>query len=342
MHPLYKVCLRTRCVDAFFNFSLQELAIKMSQENQQTNRNEQKSSSYLDQDSDLMSEDEEDAPYKNTKSKTAVRNSAAAKQGKKESTPEESSNSNETAGLPKSGSSGSTSKNCTKYSCFCKYLSVVIPVVIGLISFLCYSSTQVDRSVDNSELVNVFFKQHEHQLSKPAQSVIRSAFEKSTKTSDPVVLLLISSMSQHEKLKNISTEIGILFAEVFRGELFEHSLTKEDTGLNVESLYSDTFKMHDSGRNVLLLHDLQNYSLENIMTFHQYVDGEDSRIKSTFTIMTLTSPDDSLFNFNGTADFKDFQETSTSVLSSLWKNYRGDFHCLINRIAKYPIVFSNN
>src|SRR5699024_1503403 len=92
---------------------------------------------------------------------------------------------------------------------------------------------------------------------------------------------------------------------------------------------------------VLLLEDLQHLSPDVAMTFHQFMDGENSRIKSTFVILTLTYPQNITVETN--VSLKKLSNISAQELERLWKDSysKDNLDCLINRIATNTVVLVN-
>lgn len=174
-------------------------------------------------------------------------------------------------------------------------------------------------------------------------TIMKNAFKNALddKEKAPVIVLLMATPEQNDLVRNISHQLANLIAAGRENSLPVTSLqiNSKHSQSDIENLYQTTFQQQ--GKSVLLLENLEELDPRNAMVLHQFSDGENSVIHSTFTIVTLKYKQQVTVDFN--ASLKQLAEISTNELQSLWKPFwsNDNLDCVINRIAENTVVLLN-
>ncbi|XP_046919453.2 uncharacterized protein LOC124499570 [Dermatophagoides farinae] len=153
-----------------------------------------------------------------------------------------------------------------------------------------------------------------------------------------IILLLIGNTGQEVRLHNISQGLANLIVELKQEDHFPtFQLNQHYTGDMIEQHFDKVFgKDH---RSVMVLEHLELLTPIVATTFHQFVDKDQSRIRKSFTIITLEQNLESQ-KIDSKMTLLDLETLSSKLLQQLWsKEVRQEsLDSLINRFAEYSIV----
>ncbi len=169
-------------------------------------------------------------------------------------------------------------------------------------------------------------------------TIIKNAFRNALDENEkaPVIVLLMANPKQSDLVRNISQQLANLLTT---GKATSIQINSEHSESDIENFYDETFLQQK--KSVLLLENLEELDPKNAMVLHQFSDGENSVIKSTFTIVTLKYQQQITVDSN--VSLKQLSEISTRELQNRWKpSWTNDnLDCIINRISENTVVLLN-
>lgn len=193
-----------------------------------------------------------------------------------------------------------------------------------------------------SEEFKAFLKDNENIIGDVGKKTLRAAIDNALNKEQTIFILIIGQYEQarqieefFEKLVNL---IFYLKKEIFKKE----NIIKLNRTVNsdyIDWMYSQTFNVKKEP--VIMFENLELLSPSVAITFHQYSDAKESRLKS-FTIATLKS--EPYFDQLNIKPFNltmlSTEKISKHILTKLWHStLQNDIlDCLINRIGQYAIV----
>ncbi|KPM11662.1 hypothetical protein QR98_0102350 [Sarcoptes scabiei] len=166
----------------------------------------------------------------------------------------------------------------------------------------------------------------------------KNIFEKYIPSNDAVPLLILGNSKQQGPIKRLAAR----FAESVARLKSIQSITTRSSALSTSEaiikLFEENFnKTKDA---ILVIEDFEMLSPTLLMTFHQYFDNNQAKIKPIFTIMTIKHSVLDEKPIQNNLSSKDLDSIVQNVFYSLFSETfeRVDIDCMINRIGVHALT----